>query len=511
MKYLYGLAILCCLVLWSSCRNDFETVPSTGSLEFSRDTVFLDTIFTNIGSSTYNLTVYNRSDEDISVPNVGLADGENSNYRLNVDGLPGKTFENVQIRANDSIFIFIETTFDVAPTNELEFLYTDQIVFDSGANEQKVELVTLVQDAIFLFPEDLGNGMFETLNLGTDEEGNDILIEGFFLDNTELTFTNEKPYVIYGFAAVPPGETLEIQPGARVHFHENSGILVANTGSIKANGQPSSDPEVMEGEIIFESDRLEPGFSDIPGQWGTIWCTAGSTDNEFSYVTIKNAIVGIRMDSNDGDETLSLSNVQIYNSSFFGIQTLTGNIYGENVVINNSGLVSLNIGFGGTYTFNHCTFANYWTNSFRSFPTLILDNSVQTGETTFETMPLSATFNNCIVFGNEQREYAIVREGNDPFNFSFTNSLMRFEDPDGEFADNPLYSDPAFYPNTIFNQDPLFQDTENNNFNIEQGASAAQGIGANGVPPATDLNGTPRATPPDAGAYEATVFPDPEG
>lgn len=511
MKYLYGLAILCCLVLWSSCRNDFETVPSTGNLEFSRDTVFLDTIFTNIGSSTYNLTVYNRSDEDINIPTVGLADGENSNYRLNVDGLPGKTFENVQIRANDSIFVFVETTFDVAPTNELEFLYTDQIVFDAGANEQEVELVTLVKDAVFLFPEDLGNGMFETLNLGTDEEGNDILIEGFFLDNTELTFTNEKPYVIYGFAAVPPGETLEIQPGARVHFHENSGILVANTGSIKANGQPSTNPEAMEGEIIFESDRLEPSFSDIPGQWGTIWCTAGSTNNEFSYVTIKNAIVGIRMDSNDGDETLSLSNVQIYNSSFFGIQTLTGNIYGENVVINNSGLVSLNIGFGGTYTFKHCTFANYWTNSFRSFPTVVLDNSIQTGETTFDTMPLNATFNNCIVFGNEQREYAIVREGNDPFTFSFTNSLIRFEDPDGEFADNPLYSDPAFYPNTIFNQDPIFQDTENNNFNIEQGASAAEGIGANGVPPATDLNGTPRATPPDAGAYEATVFPDPEG
>ena len=113
MKYVYGLAILACLVLWSSCRNDFESVPSTGNLEFSKDTVYLDTVFTNIGSSTYNLKVYNRSDEDINIPTIQLANGETSNYRLNVDGIPGKSFEDIQIMAKDSIFIFIETTADI--------------------------------------------------------------------------------------------------------------------------------------------------------------------------------------------------------------------------------------------------------------------------------------------------------------------------------------------------------------------------------------------------------------
>ena len=260
MKYVYGLAILSCLVLWSSCRNDFESVPSTGNLEFSRDTVYLDTVFTNIGSSTYNLKVYNRSNEDINIPTLRLGDGETSNYRLNVDGLPGKIFNNIQILAKDSIFIFVETTFDInnLPGGGNDFLYTDQIVFDAGSNEQKVELVTLVQDAVFLYPADLGNGMYETLNLGVDENGDDILIEGFFLNDPELTFTNDKPYVIYGYAAVAAGKTLTINPGARVHFHANSGILVANTGSIKANGALSSDPEVLENEIIFEGDRLEP-------------------------------------------------------------------------------------------------------------------------------------------------------------------------------------------------------------------------------------------------------------
>lgn len=341
MRYLYGLGILCCLVLWSSCRNDFETVASTGNLKFSKDTVYLDTIFTNIGSSTYNLKVYNRSDEDINIPTVRLGQGEASNYRLNVDGIAGKVFENVQILAKDSIFIFIETTFDInnLPTDPTEFLYTDQLLFDTGGNEQKVELVTLVKDAVFLFPEQFPDGTTETLTLGQDDEGNDILVKGFFLEDDELTFTNEKPYVIYGFAAVPSDKTLNVEAGARVHFHSESGIIVATNGSMKVMGEKSLDPEAMENEVIFEGDRLEPGFSDIPGQWFTIWLTSGSIDNEFNYTTIKNSLVGIRVD----DSPVTLSNVQIYNSSAYGLLATTGFIDGENMVINNSGQSSLAI------------------------------------------------------------------------------------------------------------------------------------------------------------------------
>jgi len=517
MRYLYGLAILGCLVLWSSCRNDFESVPSTGNLEFSRDTVFLDTVFTNIGSSTRNMKVYNRSDEDINIPTVGLAQGEDSNYRLNVNGVPGKLFENVQVLANDSIFIFIETTIDIDnfPNPDNSFLYTDQILFDSGANQQAVELVTLVQDAVFLFPQIDADGMVGTINLGVDSEGNDVLIEGFFLDDTQLTLTNEKPYVVYGYIGVPPGRTLTVDPGARVHFHADSGILVDNNASINVNGAPSTDPELLENEVIFEGDRLEPSFSDIPGQWGTIWLRQGSTDNVFRNATIKNSIVGILMDGNDGDRTLTLENVQMYNLSNVGLLARNGDVYGENVVINNTGQTALACSAGGRYTFNHCTFANFWTNSFRTFPTVQLDNIVQVGPNEFEPIDLEvADFTNCIIYGNERRELALVGDPGAAFNFNFSNSLIRFEDPNGDFANDPLYdfSNPVLYTNCTLNEDPIFQNTDMNNFNIETGTSGADGIGLPGVLPLIDLNNTTRSgVAPDAGAYESTVFPDPGG
>ena len=70
-----NLLILLSIILTlsiSSCRKDFSTVPSFGKLEFSKDTVFLDTIFSNIGSATYNLKVYNRGNQDITIPTIVL-------------------------------------------------------------------------------------------------------------------------------------------------------------------------------------------------------------------------------------------------------------------------------------------------------------------------------------------------------------------------------------------------------------------------------------------------------
>ena len=205
--HLFSLVILLLsIITLSSCRDDFETTTSSGNLEFSRDTVYLDTVFSTIGSSTYTLKVYNKSNALINIPSLGLDRGEQSNYRLNVDGMAGKTFTNVEISPKDSIFIFVETTLDANAfaTDSTSFLYTDAINFDSGTNAQQVTLVTLVQDAVFLFPKRDSEGVKETLSLGEGTDGEELRVEGYFLDDEELTFTNEKPYVIYGYAAVPP-------------------------------------------------------------------------------------------------------------------------------------------------------------------------------------------------------------------------------------------------------------------------------------------------------------------
>lgn len=504
-KYFIIIPSLILCIIFASCRDDFAFSNSTGDLGFSQDTVFLDTVFTNIGSSTRTFKVYNNSSNDIVIPRVALAQGENSKYRLAVDGVPGRIFEDVELLAKDSLFVFVETTIDINDfSSGDEFLYTDTIEFDNGPNQQVVELVTLVQDAIFLFPERDAQGIEETLLLGTTDDGEEIRISGFFLDDTELTLTAAKPYVIYGYAGVPPNKTLMIEAGARLHFHNGSGIIVANEGSLQVNGLPSTTDE-LENEVIFEGDRLEPVYADVAGQWGAIWLTDGSKDNIINNATIKNASVGIIMDNSNAASngaTLKINNTQIYNSSNSGLIGTTGHIEANNMVVNNSGQSSVVLRLGGDYTFNNCTIANYWNNSFRQDPTLFISNIIPNTDLTEDLV--NAQFSNCIIYGDRDIEFILADDGVSQFNFSFDHSLLKFNDRFDDFVGFPNYdfSNTTLFNQNVLNVDPVFRDEDNNGLQIDN-SSGANGIANPVTATSNDILGNSRSTAPDAGAYES--------
>ena len=501
MRQLAFLFFIGILISVSSCRTDFETVPSSGDLAFSRDTIYLDTVFSNIGSSTYTLKVYNHSKKDIHIPKIQLGKGLNSKYRMTVDGMQGnqgKIFENVTLLAKDSLYIFVETTANIADANPTDFLYTDQIQFDGGSNLQKVELVTLIQDAVFLYPKKFGDGTTETLPIGDEK------IYGFFLDDNdpingnELHFTNKKPYVIYGYAAVPSGKTAIFDAGARVYFHANSGIISAANASINVNGSKSTTAQ-LENEVIFEGDRLEPDFSDVPGQWGTIWLTDGSTNHKFNHLTIKNATIGLLIQNNNGT-TVSIKNTQIYDATNYGILAQTAKINGENLVINSAGLAGLACTYGGDYTFTHCTFNNNWNSSSQ---VSVLVNNYYAGATPEVKDLTAATFNNCIIYGSYSNEMILNKRTGAAFNYQFNNCLIKFNT-----SSDPLYqftSDPTHYNGIVLNLNPKFFNPNINNFTIDNTSPAfAKGNAAYLVP--LDILGNTRTLPPDLGAYQNKAF-----
>jgi hypothetical protein len=510
------LLVLFLVSVWSSCRNDLEFSASSVQLEFSKDTVYLDTVFTNIGSSTYNLKVYNDSDENILISNISLGQGEPSEYRLNVDGISGKIFDNVELLAKDSMFVFIETTIDIdnLPNLNGEFLYTDFIEFGDGTNSQKVELVTLVKDAEFIYPDrDNTTGIIETLTLNIDGEPVDTEIQGRYLLPDEFTFTNEKPYVIYGYAAVPENETLVVDAGARIHFHADSGLIVTQNASLNINGELSLDQEILENEVIIEGDRLEPLFEDVPGQWGTIWLLEGSVNNIINYATIKNGTVGILSDGNadEMDDKLTITNSKIYNSSNFGILGRATSITGENLVINNSGQSSFAGTIGGKYNFTHCTIGNYWSNSFRQLPSVLLNNFLIDADNNILVNELTeANFNNCIIYGNDNPELILEKEGETIYDFKFTNCLIRFDNSNNTFT-QPEYDfdNIDLYENCILNQDPDFLNTDSNQMIIGQESAAndqGNSVFASQVP--FDILNNDRTSSPDIGAYQHIIFED---
>ncbi len=498
IRLIQTISIMAFIVAVSSCRKDFSTVPSFGNLEFSKDTVFLDTIFTKIGSATYNLKVYNRSNKAISIPEIKLENGQPSNYRLNVDGIPGKMFQNIEVLAKDSIFIFVETTINFNDVSNP--LYTDKILFDNGNNQQDVDLVTLTRDATFIFP-DRNPITMEIDNLSLD--GMTTNIPGRFLEDSELVFTRNKPYVIYGYAVVPPDKTLIIEAGARIHFHDNSGLIIDEKGSLKVNG-------TLNEKVVFEGDRLEHSFSRVSGQWGTIWMRAGSKDNEINHAQIKNGIIGILVDSTSSNTspTLKLKNTEIYNQVTFGILGREANIEGENVVIGSAGQTSFAGTIGGTYNFTHSTFANYWNNNLRTLPAVLVNNfSVfedEKGQEVIETRNLNAAnFTNCIIYGNNNIEFVLDRvEDETSFNYSIKNCLIQFDDFNNTFADNNelSFNDTSYYKNIILNGNPHFKNPSKEEFIIGNNSDAINRALPTSI--SLDLLGINRMANPDIGAYQ---------
>lgn len=516
-KFIYIL-FLGILISMSSCRKDFDTVPSSGNLQFSKDTVYLDTVFTNIGSSTYTLKVYNRSNKDIAIPTIKLKNA-NSKYRMMVDGMTGedkdgngigdgKSFNNVELLAKDSLYIFIETTASISDANPTDFLYTDEIQFDTGSNLQKVNLVTLIQDAIFLYPQKYEDGTKESLLLGVDEDNLEVRINGFELNGNdpingdEFHFTNEKPYVIYGYAGVPEGKILKIDAGARVHFHSESGLIVQPKAQLRINGTASPNPDKpQENEVVFEGDRLEPEFSDVPGQWGVIWLRDGST-SFVNHLTLKNASLGFLMQKSD----LTITNSQIYNSSNYGILARVSTILGENVAINYAGQAGLACTIGGDYSFTHCTFNNNW-NSSKQLSVYISNFEKNEDESITVSNLDRATFNNCIIYGSNNVELFLDKVDSASFNSSFENCLIKFNDRGTGIANDEIYN---FIRNqesgNIKNKEPKFYNEDQNKLNIDETSSAFEkGNATYRIP--TDILGITRSLIPDIGAYQSAAFP----
>lgn len=498
MKSLYNIILIICLVSLASCRDDFNFEPAKGSeLTFSKDTVYLDTIFSNIGSSTYNLKVYNKSNKDIKIPSIKLAKGETSNFRLMVDGMPGKSFENIELLAKDSLFIFVETTVDIKQqTNNKDFLYTDEILFQAGSNQQKVDLVTLVKDAVFLYPQKFQNGSYESITI------NDEQIYGFFLDENdatngnELEWNNNKPYVIYGYAAVPPNKTLNISEGTEIHFHRNSALVSFPTATINAEGS-------INAPIIFQGNRLEPSFEDTPGQWSGILVGQNSNLN-IKNALIKNAVNGLLINANNG--TALLENLQIYNCEESALLLATANVKGSNIVTNNCGVAALLIANGGTYDFTHCTFANFWN---RQNQTAVIMNNGDGSN----ALALNAHFKNSIIYGNASESLLMLPANKETnFNYKFEYSLIKFLNSANRYDTTSFPYN--FNSSTLFNNclvaknfndyQPYFLSTSKNELMITDKASSLINFGnpffAQQVP--QDLLGKSRLTSADLGAYQ---------
>ena len=504
MKKIFISLLLLFIVIFSSCRKDFNSVPSKGDFRVSADTLLMDSVFTNIASRTYQFKIYNTSDKDIFIHKIFLERGDQSFYRLNVDGTPGKMFENVLIHANDSIFVFVEVTADITQLSDP--VYEERLYIEDEAVTKNVLLTSFIKDADFYYPERFPNGSRDSLTLYTDPQtGATQKIAGFFLPGN-TTFTDAKPIVIYGHMAVPEGKTLTIEQGAHLYFHFNSGLIVWQNASLKVNGAKGN-------EVIFEDDRMEWDYDNKPGMWNFIWLREGSINNEINYAIIKNANVGLEVfPAGNSQPALRIKNTQIYNHSLVGIFGVAAKIEAENLVMNNFGANAVRLVLGGHYSFKHCTIANF-NNGIRNedkaafYASNFLDSPIE--EVRYVNDLQQLNLSNNIIYGNSSIEYYIEKDDGAIFNYQIKNTLIKFDDPQHHFTGIPEldFTDTNHYQSILKNQYPEFEDYNKNKMAIGNTSPCInQGDINTALQIPLDILGKDRTLSPDLGAYQHVTF-----
>jgi hypothetical protein len=458
MRLFYFLGCLIFALFLSQSLSSCKKLQpfSQENIYFSKDTVVFDTVFTTVGSTTQQFKIYNPSNKAVKIEEIELMGGANSPFRMNVDGVKGTNLGEMILEGKDSLFAFVEVTLSVNGQN-LPLIIEDSIRFRTNGKDQYVKLAVWGQDAYFHY-KDLNEG----------------------------TWPNDKPHVIYGYAAVDSSKTLTIPAGTNIYLHKNA-LLYVYKGSLQVQG-------MLNQEVVFQGDRLEAMYDDIPGQYYGIYFHE-ALPSSIDYAIIKNGTAGVHLFSeaptNTG-YTLQLTNTRIFNMSRYGVFIYSGaKVRAENCIVSRNETHALLVLEGGDFNFNHCNLlgfgpakasavgiSNYYSNPISGITNV---GSIHEG-----------TMTNCVIYGTNDFNLAIdtLHMNGITLNLQFANCLIRSDS---------VFSDP-FYTNVLWNQNPLFENTNQGDF-LYLPNSPLHGNGLNtGL--TLDILGNPRQNPPDIGALE---------
>lgn len=443
----------------SGCQKDELYTGKEFTIAFSADTVQFDTIFTTLSSITKSVTIHNHNNKTIRLDEIVLEGGESSPYRINIDGMSTTATTNIEIRGNDSLYIFVEVTLDPNDAGS-PMIAEDAITFRRQQEEKKLRLIAFGQDVH--------------------------LIDGEVVGNT--TWEADKPYLIYNSILVDTNATLRLEPGAQLFFNQESHLFVA--GSLIAEG-------TLEAPIVFSGARLDSDYEDIPGQWKGIWLLAGSSQSRFTHALIKNAIIGMQADSMVGTQpTVTLHNTQLLNMTSTALYARGAKIDATNVVMGNCGQYLAALTLGGEYSFQHCTFANFWRYSTRRHASLWLSNYYLDNNNQIQPRPLEkAYFANCLIHGTKTSEIVLDSTDLAAFHPVFEGTFARV---DGSIPQSDI-------PANFRNVNLQFIDPYENNYQLDTLSPVKdKGLLAPAQQVPFDLleNSRLQDNGPDPGAYE---------
>lgn len=461
---------------FSACNDEIYSTNPKDRLTFSSDTLTFDTVFTTLGSATSKIMIYNRNNVALKISHLGIGGGKNSPFKINVDGSLNinNQFENIEIRSNDSMYIFVSVT--VNPTNtDSPVLIQDSLVFQTNGTNQKIKLQAFGQDI-------------------------KIFRNKYILNDT--TLTAEKPFLIYGYLAIDSAKTLTINPGCKFYFHNNANLMIY--GNLKAVGT-ADKPISMRGDRLDEIKFATPfPYNNVAGQWGGLYLLWKGGNHVLSYVNMNSGYVGIYFSNEDRNTipTLEISNCRIHNFLLYGLLVQNGNVQVTNSEISNTSSYCVYLN-GGKHTFIQSTIANYFDNS-NVQPTSRDNKPAVTIMNLNRVAPMESVFRNCIISGSLDNEFSLATRFLNLYKGIFDHCYIRKPDA----LSLPQFTNIRWSEknDTVF-KSIRYDYVKNINFNfMPDSVSPARGLADPAIAAQfpIDLNGNNRMSDgaPDAGAYE---------
>lgn len=356
---------------FTACINDDISTSPSDQPTFSVDTLKMGTVFTEDVTVTHKFTVRNRNDKGINISDIRLSGPNADLFRLNVDGLAGKTFQNVEIRANDSIYVFVEAAL---PAN-------------GGTTPQTVNATV----------DFLTNGVTSHVVLRAD--GQDVTRLRALTITEDTHLTKGRPYQIFDSLVVAEGRTLTLDPGADLRFHDGATFIVR--GTLICNG-------TLRDPVSIAGDRTGNVITDITfdlmsRQWNGLQFTVSSHGNRMVHTHLRNTWYGVIVSgdgkpSADGAPKLWLQNTRLRNSGDLVLEVYDADVqaYGCEFAEAANGVVRLQ---GGSHIFNHCTFANYYLFSAIGGAALTLEHLSPENDAETGTPYTKALISNSIIYG----------------------------------------------------------------------------------------------------------------
>lgn len=460
-KSLFFGATILILIICSCSKESFITSPD--ARVNITDSVKFDTVFTTTGSITKSFKVFNDNDQKLLISKIRLMGGGVSSFNININGTAANEVNNIEIAANDSIYVFVTVSVDPT-TASLPFIISDSILISYNSVNRFVQLQAYGQNANFL---------------------NNTVISG------NIIWDNALPYVILGGIRIDTTATLNISAGAKVYLHADAAFIV--DGTLLVSGTKDE-------QVVFTGDRLDEPYRDYPASWPGIYIRNSSKNNLFTFTIIKNAYraIVVQGPSTNTNPKLELNQVIIDNAYETGLLSINSFVRVSNSLVTNCGN-NIVIQAGGTYDFTHCTITGYSTHFLlHSKPVLsVADYAFENGAIFYGT--LDAVFRNCIFWGDNnivENELSVNKQGPGSFSLTLDHTLFK------------AATDPSntTFNNVIRNADPVFDsiDYTHNYFDFRTNDPIAPGID-NGIITVfpKDLDDNPRNIgAPDLGAYE---------